>query len=110
MNVFYSEQKYKFHFEYCKNRKPKRLLPSFKKYVVFENLKNCIKSNWMIHSDFECIINPITKEQVFVSGGFYIECKNEKYSKNIQTFYDLEEYTKALYNELKYIEKLKKNF
>ena len=80
LNVFYSEQKYKFHVEYCKNRKPKKLLPSFKKYMYFENLKNCIKSNWIIHSDFECIINPITKEHEFISGGFYIECKNEKYS------------------------------
>ena len=32
---FYSEEKYKFHFEYCKNRKPKKLLPSFKKYMCF---------------------------------------------------------------------------
>ena len=104
LNVFYSEEKYEFHIEYCESRKPKKLLPSFKKYMFFENLKNCIKSNWMIQSDFECIINLITKEHEFISGGFYIDCKNKKYSKNIQTFYNLEEYTKTLYNELKYIE------
>ena len=40
LNSFYSEQKYKFHIEYCKNRKPKKLLPSFKKYMHFENFKN----------------------------------------------------------------------
>ena len=45
LNSFYSEEKYKFHIEYCKNRKPKKLLPSFKKYMQFENLKNCIKRN-----------------------------------------------------------------
>ena len=39
LNSFYSEEKYKFHIEYCKNRKPKKLLPSFKKYMQFENLK-----------------------------------------------------------------------
>ena len=39
LNSFYSESKYKFHIEYCMNRKPKRLLPSFKKYMHFENLK-----------------------------------------------------------------------
>ena len=39
LNSFYSEEKYKFHVEYCKNRKPKKLLPSFKKYMQFENLK-----------------------------------------------------------------------
>ena len=96
LNSFYSEEKYKFHIEYCKNRKPKKLLPSFKKYMQFENLKNCIKRNWIIHSDFECIIDPNTKEHEFISGGYFLECKNEKYSKTIQSFYNLEEYTKIL--------------
>ena len=110
LNTFYSENKYKFHIEYCMNRKPKRLLPSFKKYMCFENLKNCIKRNWIIHSDFECIIDPITKEHTFISGGYLLECKNDKYSKNIQTFYNLEEYTKSLYNELKYIEETEEKY
>ena len=110
LNSFYSENKYKFHIEYCMNRKPKKLLPSFKKYMYFENLKNCIKRNWIIHSDFECIIDPITKEHQFISGGYLLECKNEKYSKNIQTFYNLEKYTKSLYNELKYIEEIEEKF
>ena len=30
LNNFHSLDKYKFHIEYCKNRKPKKLLPSFK--------------------------------------------------------------------------------
>ena len=30
LNTFYSEEKYNFHIEYCKNRKPKKLLSSFK--------------------------------------------------------------------------------
>ena len=110
LNVFYSETKYKFYLEYCKNRKPQRLLPSFKKYMFFENLKNCIKSNWLIHSDFECVINSITKEHEFISGGFYIECKNHKYTKDVQTFYNLEEYTKNLYNVLKYIEEVEEKY
>ena len=110
LNSFYSESKYKFHLEYCKNRKPKKLLPSFKKYMFFENLKNCIKRNWIIHSDFECVIDPNTKEHSFISGGYLLECKNDKYSKNIQTFYNLEEYTKSLYNELKYIEEIEEKY
>ena len=36
LKSFHSEDKYKFHIEYCKNRKPKKLLPSFKKYMQFE--------------------------------------------------------------------------
>ena len=86
LNVFYSESKYKFHLEYCKNREPKKLMPYYKKYMQFENLKNCIKTDWIIHSDFECVINPLTKEHKFISGGYLLECKNEKYNKNIQTF------------------------
>ena len=78
--------------------------------MVFENLKNCIKSNWLIHSDFECIIDPTTKEHTFISGCYYVECKNKKYSKNIQTFFNLEEYTKSLYNELKYIEEVEEKY
>ena len=75
LNVFYSELKYKDHIEYCKLRKPKKLMPSFKKYMKFENLKNCILNNWIIHSDFECTIDPITKEHEFISGGYYLECR-----------------------------------
>ena len=44
-----------------------------------------------------------------MSGGYLLECKNEKYSKNIQTFYNLEEYTESLYDELKYIEEIKED-
>ena len=78
--------------------------------MQFENLKNCIKSNWLIHSDFECVIDPLTKEHTFISGGYYLECKNNKYTKNIQTFFNLEEYTKNLYNELKYIEEIEEEY
>ena len=109
LDSFYSEEKYKFHIEYCKNRKPKKLLP-FKKCMQFENLKNCIKRNWIIHSYFECVIDPNTKEHLFISGGYLLEYENEKYSKNIQSFYNLEEYMKILYNELKYIEEIEENY
>ena len=52
---FYCLDKYKFHIEYCDNRKPKKLLPSFKKYMQFENLKNCILHIWIIHSDLNVL-------------------------------------------------------
>ena len=78
LNSFYSLDKYKyeFHIEYCNNRKPKKLLPSFKKYMQFENLKNCILHNWIIHLDFGCIIDPNTKEHQFISGGYNVKMKN----------------------------------
>ena len=77
--------------------------------MQFENLKNSIKRNWIIHSDYKCIIDPDTKEHKFISGGYLLECKNQKYSKDIQTFYNLEEYTKSLHKELKYIEDIEED-
>ena len=104
LNVFYSEINYKDHIEYCNFRKPKKLMPSFKKYMKFENLKNCILNNWIIHSDFECTIDPITKEHSFIAGSYYLECRNNKFSKKVQTFYSLKEYTISLIKELIYID------
>ena len=43
LNVFYTEPKYKFHLEYCQTREAKRIMPSFKKYMFFENLKIVLK-------------------------------------------------------------------
>ena len=110
LNSSYSLPKYNFHVEFCKKRKPKKLMLSFKKHMFFENLKKCIKRNWIIRSDFECIIDPNTKEHQFVAGGFYVECKNKKYSKKVQCFYDLKEYTKSLYNQLKYIAEIEGHY
>ena len=78
--------------------------------MQFENLKNFLKGNWLVHSDFESTLVPLTKEHTFISGGYYLECKNDKYTKNIQTFFNLEECTKNLYNELKYIEEIEEKY
>ena len=82
----------------------------FKKYMKFENLKNFILNNWTIHSDFECTINSITKEHEFIAGGFYLECKNNKFSKKVQTFYNLKEYAISLVTELVYIDDIENNY
>ena len=110
LNVLYSELKYKDHIEYCKFRKPKKLMSPFKKYMKFENLKNCILNNWVIHSDFECVIDPITKEHSFIAGGYYLECRNNKFSKKVQTSYNLKEYTTSLVEELVYIDSIESNY
>ena len=102
--------KCKDHIEYCKFRKPKKLMSPFKKYMKFENLKICILNNWLIHSDFECVIDPIIKEHSFIVGGYYLECWNSKFSKKVQTFYDLKEYTISLVKELIYINDIECNY
>ena len=85
-------------------------MPSFKKYMKFENLKNCILNNWVIHSDFKCTIDTVTKEHKFIAGGYYLECRNDKFSKKVQTFYDLKEYTVSLVKELIYIDEIEYNY
>ena len=85
-------------------------MPSFKKYMKFENLENRILNNWIIYSDFECIIDPITKEHSFTAGSYYLECRNNKFSKQIQTFYNLKNYTISLVKELIYIEDIENNY
>ena len=67
-------------------------------------------NNWIIHSDFECTIDPITKEHEFISGGYYLEFRNNKFSKKVQTFYNLREYTISLVKELIYIDDIESNY
>ena len=85
-------------------------MPSFKKCMKFENLKNCILNNWIIHSDFECTIDRITKELSLISGGYFLECRKHKFSKKVQTFYDLKEYAISLVKELVYIDDIESNY
>ena len=41
---------------------------------------------------------------------YFLQCKNEKYTKNNKSFFDLQEYTKYLYDQLQYIEEVEENF
>ena len=39
-----------------------------------------------------------------------MECRNNKFSKSVQTFYDLKEYTISLVKELVYIDNIESNY
>ena len=39
-----------------------------------------------------------------------MECRNNKFSKKVQTFYDLKEYTISLFKELVYIDDIESNY
>ena len=105
LNIFYSEIKYNEHISYCKIRKSQRLMPSNEKYIKFNKLQNCMLNNFVIYSDFECIIDK-NNEHKFISGGYLLKCKNDKFSKSVQIFNNLDDYCENLKNELKYIEKI----
>ena len=105
LNIFYSENKYNDHINYCKTRKPQRLLPSNEKYIKFNKLQNCMLNNSIIYSDFECIIDK-NNEHKFISGDYLVKCRNNKFTKSVQIFDNLDDYCESLKNELKYIEKI----
>ena len=103
LNTFYSEIKYNEHINYCKNRKPQRLMPANDKHIKFNKLQNCMLNNFIIYSDFECIIDK-NNEHKFISGGYLVKCRNEKFTKPVQLFDNLDDYCENLKNELDYIE------
>ena len=103
LNTFYSENKYNEHINYCKNRKPQRLMPANEKHIKFNKLQNCMLNNFIIYSDFECIIDK-NNEHKFISGGYLVKCRNDKFTKPVQLFDNLDDYCKNLKNELDYIE------
>ena len=80
LNIFYSEIKYNEHMNYCKTRKPQRLMPSNEKYIKFNKLKNYMLNNFVIYSDFECIIDE-NNEHKFTSGGYLVKCRNDNIYK-----------------------------
>ena len=45
-----------------------------------------------------------------MTGGYYLERRNSKFSKSVQTFYDLSKYTISLVKELIYIEDIENNY
>ena len=103
LNTFYSEIKYNEHINYCKNRKPQRLMPANDKHIKFNKLQNCMLNNFIIYSDFECIIDK-NNEHKFISGGYLVKCRNDKFTKPVQLFDNLDDYCENLKNELDYIE------
>ena len=82
LNIFYSEIKYNEHMNYCKTRKPQKLMPSNEKHIKFNKLQNCMLNNFIIYSDFECKIHK-NNEHKFISGGYLIKCRNDKLTKPV---------------------------
>ena len=97
LNIFYSKIKYNEHINYCKTRKHQRLMPLNEKYIKFNKLQNCMLNNFIIYSDFECLIDK-NNEHKFISGGYLVKCRNDKFSKPVQLFNNLDDYCENLKN------------
>ena len=54
-------------------------------------------NNFIIYSDFECIIDK-NNEHKFISGGYLVKCRNDKFTKPVQIFDNLDDYCESLKN------------
>ena len=80
-------------------------MPANDKHIKFNKLQNCMLNNFIIYSDFECIIDK-NNEHKFVSGGYLVKCRNDEFTKQVQLFDNLDDYCENLKKELDYIEKI----
>ena len=80
-------------------------MPTKEKYIKFNKLQNCMLNNFIIYSDFECIMDE-NNEHKFISGGYLVKCRNDKFTKLVQIFDNLDDYFENLKNELDYIERI----
>ena len=80
-------------------------MPTNEKHIKFNKLQNCMLNNFVIYSDFECITDK-NNEHKLISGGYLVKCRNDKFTKSVQIFNNLDDYCENLKIELKYIEKI----
>ena len=110
-NKFYSDKKYQEHQLFCQTNKTQLLLPSQNKYLQFKNLQNTIQHNFICYADIESqmIFNDNVYEHEHLMSGYYLHCIDEKYSKKVKLFDNLEDFRDNLINELDYIDNINKN-
>ena len=111
-NIFYSEIKYNEYIKFCQTNKPIILLPSKNKYLEFKNLKNKIQHNFIAFADIESYMQYQNKniyDHKHLMSGYYLHCLDEKYSKKVKLFDNLENFRDNLINELDYIENINEN-
>ena len=111
-NSFFSRNKYDEHLTFCETNKTMILMPSRSKYLEFRNIKITIKLPFVIFADIESYMTQKTiKKSVHnhLMSGYYLNCINEKYSKEVKLFDKLEDFRDNLIKELDYIENINKN-
>ena len=90
-------------------------MPSRNKYLEFKNFKNTIKHNYVCFGDIESqmIYNNLVKKEYWkhehLMSGYYLHCVDEKYSKPVQLFDNLEKFRDNLIDELDYIKNVNEN-
>ena len=87
-------------------------MPSTNKYLQFKKLKNTIQHNFICYVDIESYMIHQDKniyEHKHLMSGYYLHCIDEKYSKKVKLFDELEDFRDNLINELDYIKNINEN-
>ena len=111
-NKFYSDKKHQEHRLFCQTNKTQLLLPSKNKYLQFKNLQNTIQHNFIVYADIESQMihqNKNIYEHEHLMSGYYLHCIDQRYSKKVKLFDNLEDFRDNLINELDYIDNINKN-
>ena len=110
-NKFYSDKKHQEHQLFCQTNKTQLLLPSKNKYLQFKNLQNTIQHNFIVYADIESqmIFNDNVYNHEHLMSGYYLHCIDQRYSKKVKLFDNLEDFRDNLINELDYIDNINKN-
>ena len=107
----YSLKKFEEHLQFCKTNNTQILMPSQNKYLQFKNLKNTIQHNFICYADIESQM--IFKENIYehehLMSGYYLHCIDEKYSKQVKLFDNLDDFRDNLIDELDYIKNINEN-
>ena len=111
-NKIFSQKKFDEHLQLCQMNKPMILIPSQNKYLQFKNLKNTIQHNFICYADIESYMIHQDKniyEHNHLMSGYYLHCRDEKYSIKVKLFDKLEDFRDNLIDELDYIKNINKN-
>ena len=101
------------HLQFCQTNKAQISMPSHNKYLQFKNLKNTIQHNFIVYADIETYMIHQDKnvyEHKHLMSGYYLHCIDEKYSKKVQLFDNLEDFRDNLINELDYMKNINQKY
>ena len=76
-NIFFSENKYNDHIQFCKTNKTMILLPSKNKYLEFKNIRNTIQHPFICFADIEGYMiykNEKVSNHEHLMSGYYLHC------------------------------------
>ena len=111
-NRMFSKKKFDDHLQFCQTNKAQILMPSQNKYLQSKNLQNTIQHNFIAYADIESYMIDQDKniyDHKHLMSGYYLHCIDQRYSKKVKLFDNLEDFRDNLIDELDYIKNINEN-